>query len=59
MSEINNKYKIVVRRFNINWIGVKSLILKENLRFLSVAGQTIVGPIITAILFLTVINLAI
>ena len=59
MSEINNKYKIGVRRFNINWIGIKSLILKENLRFLSVAGQTIVGPIITAILFLTVINLAI
>ena len=59
MSEINNKYKIGVRRFNINWIGIKSLVLKENLRFLSVAGQTIVGPIITAILFLTVINLAI
>ena len=59
MSQINNKYKIGVRRFNINWVGVKSLVLKENLRFLSVAGQTIVGPIITAILFLTVINLAI
>ena len=59
MREINNKYKVGVRRFNINWIGIKSLVLKENLRFLSVAGQTIVGPIITAILFLTVINLAI
>ena len=56
--EIQNKYKIGVRRFNINWIGVKSLIIKENLRFLSVAGQTIVGPIVTAILFLVVINLA-
>ena len=45
-----------LRRFKINWIGVKSLIIKENLRFLSVAGQTIVGPIITAVLFLVVIN---
>ena len=59
MIEIKNKYKIGVRRFGINWIGVQSLILKENLRYLSVAGQTIVGPIITALLFLTVINLAI
>ncbi len=57
--EIQNKYKIGVRRFNINWIGIKSLIIKENLRFLSVFGQTIVGPIITAILFLIVINLAV
>ena len=59
MTEIKNKYKIGVRRFGINWVGVKSLIIKENLRFISVAGQTIIGPIITAILFLTVINLAI
>ncbi|MBH00417.1 MAG: multidrug ABC transporter permease [Candidatus Pelagibacter sp.] len=59
MMEIQNKYKIGVRRFNINWIGIKSLIIKENLRFLSVFGQTIVGPIITAILFLVVINLAV
>ena len=29
MSEINNKYKIGVRRFNINWIGIKSLVLNE------------------------------
>ena len=57
--EINNKYKIGVRRFGVNWIGIKSLIIKENLRFLSVAGQTIVGPIITAVLFLVVINLAV
>ena len=57
--EIENKYKIGVRRFGVNWIGIKSLIIKENLRFLSVAGQTIVGPIITAVLFLVVINLAV
>ena len=59
MNEIGNKYQIGVRRFNINWIGIYSLYIKETLRFLSVFGQTIVGPIITAVLFLVVISLAI
>ncbi len=59
MIEIKNKYKIGVRRFTINWIGFYSLYCKETLRFLSVFGQTIVGPIVTAILFLVVISLAI
>lgn len=59
MSEIGNKYKIGVRRFNINWIGIYSLYTKETLRFLIVYGQTILGPIITAVLFLIVISLAI
>ena len=36
-----------------------TLYLKETLRFLSVFGQTVIGPIITAILFLLVISLAI
>ena len=58
MIEIKNKYKIGVRRFTINWIGFYSLYCKETLRFLSVFGQTIVGPIVTAILFLVVISLA-
>ena len=59
MNELENKYQIGVRRFNVNWIGCYSLYCKETLRFLSVFGQTIVGPIITAILFLIVISLAI
>ena len=57
--DIKNKYQIGVRRFRVNWIGVYSLYCKETLRFLSVFGQTIIGPIITAILFLLVISLAI
>tara|TARA_Y100000590_G_scaffold298290_1_gene336271 strand:- start:397 stop:1206 length:810 start_codon:yes stop_codon:yes gene_type:complete len=57
--ELNNKYKIGNRRFGINWVGVYSLYLKETLRFLTVFGQTVVGPIITAVLFLLVISLAI
>ena len=59
MKQIDHKYQIGVRRFNINWIGIYSLYTKEILRFLSVFGQTIIGPIITAILFLVVISLAI
>ena len=59
MVELKNKYQIGIRRFGINWIGVYSLYLKETLRFLTVFGQTIVGPIVTAILFLLVISLAI
>ena len=59
MVELNNKYQIGIRRFGINWIGAYSLYLKETLRFLNVFGQTIIGPIVTAILFLLVISLAI
>jgi len=59
MVEIDNKYQIGVKRFGINWVGAYTLYLKETLRFLSVFGQTIVGPVVTSILFLAVISLAI
>ena len=60
MVEIQNKYKIGVRRFGrINWIGIYTLYKKEVLRFLIVSGQTLIGPILTSILFLLVISLAI
>ena len=59
MVESNNRYQIGVRRFGVNWVGAYSLYTKETLRFLTVFGQTIVGPIVTAILFLLVISLAI
>ena len=59
MVEIDNKYQIGVKRFGINWVGAYTLYLKETLRFLSVFGQTIVGPVVTSILFLLVISLAI
>ena len=58
MVELDNKYQIGERRFGINWVGAYTLYIKETLRFLSVFGQTIVGPIITSILFLLVISLA-
>ena len=60
MVEIQNKYKIGVRRFGrFNRIGAWTLYKKEVLRFLIVSGQTLLGPILTSILFLTVISLAI
>jgi ABC-2 type transport system permease protein len=58
MVELNKKYQIGTRRFNINWVGAYTLYLKETLRFVSVLGQTIIGPVVTAILFLLVISLA-
>ena len=59
MVELNNKYQIGIRRFGINWVGAYSLYVKETLRFLNVFGQTIIGPVVTAILFLLVISLAV
>ena len=59
MVELNTKYKIGKRRFGIiNWIGFYSLYKKETLRFLIVFGQTILGPMLTGILFLIVISIA-
>ena len=58
MVELHNKYQIGEKRFGINWTGAYTLYLKETRRFLSVFGQTIVGPIVTSILFLSVITLA-
>tara|TARA_B100001245_G_C22830893_1_gene399664 strand:- start:134 stop:946 length:813 start_codon:yes stop_codon:yes gene_type:complete len=60
MVELEKKYKLGVRRFGlVNWVGAYSLYKKEVLRFLIVSGQTLVGPILTSILFLIVISLAI
>ena len=60
MVELQKKYQVGKRRFGIiNWVGTYSLFKKEVLRFLTVSGQTLFGPILTSILFLTVISLAI
>ena len=60
MVELKKKYQIGTRRFGlVNWVGTYSLLKKEILRFITVSGQTLAGPILTSILFLTVISLAI
>ena len=60
MVEISGKYKIGTRRFgSVNWIGAWTLYKKEVLRFLIVWIQTLFSPLITSLLFLSVLSLAI
>jgi len=60
MVEFENKYKIYEQKFGlVNWIGFWTLYKKEVLRFLIVAIQTIISPIVTSLLFLFVLSLAI
>ena len=54
------EYKIYKKKFGyVNWIGLWTLYKKESLRFLIVAVQTIISPLITSLLFLSVLTLAI
>ncbi len=56
---VENKYQIGVRRFGlVNWVGAKHLYLKEINRFLIVWAQTLLSPLITSLLFLSVLSLA-
>ena len=59
MVELNKKYQLGVREFGfINWIGFKSLWLKECNRFLVVWQQTLLSPLVSSLLFLSVLSLA-
>ena len=56
---VENKYQIGVRRFGlVNWVGAKHLYLKEINRFLVVWARTLLSPLITSLLFLSVLSLA-
>ena len=60
MVENENRYIISDKKFGyVNWLGFFTLYKKEILRFLIVAIQTIISPIVTALLFLMVLSLAI
>jgi len=60
MVEIEKKYKIYEKKFgHVNWIGFWTLYKKEVLRFLIVAIQTVISPLVTSLLFLIVLSLAI
>ena len=60
MVEIQNKYKIYTKKFRyVNWIGFWTLYKKEVLRFLIVAIQTLISPLVTSLLFLLVLSVAI
>jgi len=60
MVEIENRYKILDKKFGyVNWLGFFTLYQKEILRFLKVTIQTIISPLVTALLFLMVLSLSI
>ena len=60
MVEIQKKYQIGTRRFGlVNWVGFKSLYVKEVSRFLIVWAQTLLSPLVSSLLFLSVLTLAI
>lgn len=47
------------RRFGrVNWLGLQTLVEREIRRFLNVYTQTIVAPVVTSALFMTVFTLA-
>ncbi len=49
-----------VRRFGrVNWLGLRTLILREVTRFLVVWTQTLLAPLVTAGLFILIFSLAI
>ncbi len=59
MVELNKKYQISIKKFGfINWIGFKSLWLKECNRFIVVWQQTLLSPLVSSLLFLSVLSLA-
>jgi ABC-2 type transport system permease protein len=59
MVELNKNYQIKAIRFGlINWIGFKSLWLKECNRFITVWQQTLLSPLVSSLLFLSVLSLA-
>ena len=60
MSEMQKKYQIGVRKFGlVNWIGIYNLYVKEVNRFFIVWAQTLLSPLISSLLFLSVLSLAI
>ncbi len=59
MVEIQKKYKINVKKFGIiNFTGFISLYLRECSRFFVVWAQTLLSPLVSSLLFLSVLSLA-
>jgi ABC-2 type transport system permease protein len=60
MEMAQNELQMGVRRFGrVNWLGLYTLIGREISRFLAVWTQTLLAPLVTAGLFLTIFTLAI
>jgi len=59
MVELDKIYQMRVKKFGfLNWIGFKSLWLKECNRFIAVWQQTLLSPLVSSLLFLSVLSLA-
>jgi len=41
----------------VNWVGLKTLIEREISRFLKVAAQTLVAPLVSSVLFMMVFSI--
>ncbi|KPA21860.1 Inner membrane transport permease YadH [Shimia sp. SK013] len=55
-----DKLEMGVRRFGlVNWLGLKTLAMREILRFTTVWTQTLLAPLVTAGLFLLIFSIAI
>ncbi|MCA0042824.1 ABC transporter permease [Celeribacter litoreus] len=60
MEMAQGELKMGVRRFGrVNWLGLATLAKREVFRFLAVWTQTLLAPLVTAGLFLTIFTLAI
>ena len=56
---VAKKYQIGVRKFGlVNWIGFRTLYIKEVSRFIVVWAQTLLSPLVSSLLFLSVLSLA-
>ena len=56
---VAKKYQIKVIKFGlVNWIGFRTLYIKEVSRFLVVWAQTLLSPLVSSLLFLSVLSLA-
>ena len=60
MVEIQKKYNLKVNKFGfINLVGFFALYSRECSRFFVVWAQTLLSPLVSSLLFLTVLTLAI
>ena len=59
MVELQKKYKLGVRHFGkINYVGLYALWYRECSRFFVVWAQTLLSPLVSSLLFLSVLTLA-
>ena len=45
--------------YGVNWMGLKTLYLKEVRRFWKVGAQTVAGPVVTALLYMMIFAVAV